>query len=74
MLLCTAPGTTVLKVPRAVPDGFQGRPAAYAGDRGLDLAHVPFVGPQNGDSGKPAGGRAPRVGFKRFRLLYTMSF
>lgn len=74
--------TTALKVPGAVPDGLQGGAAAYAGDRGLDLADVPFVGPQNGDSGAYcctlAGGREgeERGGGSRhvgtaFRLLFN---
>lgn len=50
----TFPGTVlgaVPKVPRAVPVRFQSGAATHARDRDPDLAHVPFLGPQDGYSG-----------------------
>lgn len=42
---------TPKQVPRAVRVWFQGGAETYAGDRGIDMAHVSGVRSQNGNSG-----------------------
>lgn len=59
------PGT-VPQVPRAVLVGFSGRAEAYEGNRGIDLAHVSFVGSPHGHTGA--------AGWKQFYPWVLITF